>query len=520
MTAPAPPDASPPRAVPYEAWRSRVEADLGADAERRLRRETLEGIVVEPLYAPDHLVGRVPLPTVPAPAGWRIWQEVGLSSGSAGAAALARERERELGGIWLRADGGGGDADGAAALLGEVLAGGDVDVTLEWAGEPLAGAALLVAAAQSAGVAVERLTGCLGCDPLAALARRGTLSAGACDQLVAAARWAAERAPGVRAGLVSTAPYVDAGADATQEIAFALATGAEALRCLLAAGLPPATAAGQLLVSASAGRDLYLQLAKLRALRLTWGMLLASVDAPPTAIRLHGRTAWRTKGKRDPGSDLVRATVETFAAVLGGCTDVTCAPILDEETELALGMPLGSATQLLLREEVGLDRVGDAAGGSWYVESLTAQLARRAWEIFEGIERRGGMLRALAVGAVAQQVAEAAERRRAALAEKQLPIVGVTVHAAKKPVTLPHRPLSAATVAPTPASDAVPLEAPHLQGEADSAELFSAAVAAAARGASVAALAAAVASRGASLRAPALTAWRDAEPFESPEATA
>ena len=508
--------------VSYETWRLRVATELASEAEVRLRRETLEGLLMEPLHAADHVGGGIPLPRLAPPSGaWRTWQELPALAGDAGRAALARERDRALGGVWLRLDGEDATAAELASLLGDSLAGGDVELVLEWAGEPLAGGAVAVAAAQAAGLAVGQLGGCLGCDPLGSLARRGTLSGGACDQLVGATRWALAHAPRLRAGLVSTAPYADAGADAAQEIAFALATGAEMLRTLLAAGIAPGAAASQLLVSLTVGRDLYLQVAKLRAMRLTWGMLLASVDAPPTELRLHGRTAWRTKGKRDPGSDLVRATVETFAAVLGGCTDVTCAPILDEETELALGMPLGSATQLLLREEVGLDRVADAAGGSWYVESLTAQLARRAWKIFEGIERRGGMLRALAVGAVAQQVAEAAERRRAALAEKRLPIVGVTVHAAKKPVTLPHRPLATAAVAPTPASGAVPApEAPHLQGEADSAGLFSAAVAAAARGVSVAALAAAVASRGASLRAPALAAWRDAEPFESLEATA
>jgi len=508
--------------VSYETWRARVATELGAEADARLRRGTLEGLVVEPLHAPDHVDPDVPLPRVGPPSGgWRIWQELPVSGGAAGGVALVRERDRDLGGVWLRLDEEHATTADLTALLGQSLIGEDVELAVEWTGEPLAGSALLVAAAQAAGAPLEGLGGSLGCDPLGSLARRGTLSGGACDQLVAAARWALGHAPRVRAGLVSTAAYADAGADAAQEIAFALATGAEMLRKLLDAGLEPAAAASQLVVSLTVGRELYLQVAKLRAMRVTWGMLLASVDAPPTAIRLHGRTAWRTKGKRDPGSDLVRATVEIFAAILGGCTDVTCAPILDEETELALGMPLGSATLLLLREEAGLDRIADAAGGSWYVESLTAQLARRAWEIFEGIERRGGMLRELAVGAVAQQVAAAAERRRAALMEKRLPIVGVTVHAAKEPAPLPHRPLAAATIPPSPATAGASTSAAlDLSGELDSAELFTAAVGAAERGATAAALAAAIPSRGALLRAPALTPWRDAEPFEAAEATA
>lgn len=516
------PDTSPRFApVTYEAWRSRVEAELGDEAERLLRRTTIDGLELEPLYAGDHLDAAVPLPRLaPASGGWRTWQELPVSAGAAGRAALARESNRELSGIWWRID-EAATAAHLAQVLGTSLRGGEVEVAIEWAGEPLAGAALLVVAARAAGVEPDRLHGCLGCDPLGALARRGTLSGSACEQVVGVARWAAAHSPGLRAALVSTAPYADAGADAVQENAFALATGAETLRWLLDAGFAPADAAAQVLVSTTAGRDLYLQIAKLRALRLTWGMLLASIDAPPDGMRLHARTAWRTKGRRDPGTDLIRATIETFAAVLGGCDDVTTSPLLDGEEELALGMPLGSATQLLLREEVGLDRIADAVGGSWYVESLTAQLARRAWELFEGIERRGGMGRELAVGSIAQRVAEAAERRRCGVLQKSLPIVGVTLHPPKEPVPLPHRPLvvdarSHAVVA----QDGETPTSLSFAGDPDSPATFAAAVDAAAQGASAAALAAAVSQRGAPLRAPALHAWRDAEPFEEAEATA
>ena len=528
--------------VSYETWRARVGAELRSEAEPQRGAAAVEELAVEPLYAAHHLAAETLLPRPLTSGGsWRIWQELPLSAGVTGGVALARETERELGGVWLRVDDDTATVDGVAALLRDVLRASDIELAIEWAGEPLAASAVLVAAAQATGVEPGHLRGCLGCDPLGALARRGTLSAGACEQLVGAARWTATNAPGMRAGLVSTAPYADAGADAVQEIAFALATGAEALRWLLDAGFAPAEAAGQLFVSATSGRDLYLQLAKLRALRLTWGMLLAGVDAPPSTMRLHARTSWRTKSALDPGTDLVRATLETFAAVLAGCDDITTTPFLDEQLELALGIPLGSATQLLLREEVGLDRVADVAGGSWYVESLTAMLARRAWEMFEGIERRGGMARELAVGAVAQRVAEAAERRRGAVEEKRLPIVGVTVQAAKQPVPLPHRPL-AVPVAPsdggvravaalratahtagTPrdgaassTSDPSAHSQISLRGAVDSPELFESVVAASRRGASLSALAAALPSDGPSLRAPALRRWRDAEPFERP----
>jgi methylmalonyl-CoA mutase len=507
--------ASPPPAtasfppISYETWLARARAELGDDPERRLHRETLEGIAREPLYSADHLAGALAGGTLPRLApragGWRIWQEVPISSREIGRAALAREVSRDLGGVWLRADAEDVTARDVATVVGEVLGADGVEVVLEGAAAPLAGVALLAGGSRLAGVDVAGLRGCLGCDPLGALVRHGSLPhASAGEPVVAAARWTRDHAPGLAAALVSTEPFVEAGADAVQEIAFSLAGGAETLRWLTEAGFTTTEGAAQVRISATAGRDLYLQLAKLRALRLTWAMVLAGVGAPPTGIRLHARTTRRTKGLRDPGTDLVRATLETLAAVLAGCSDITCAPLIDAETELALGMPLASATQLLLRDEVGLDATSDAAGGSWYVESLTAELARRAWDLFEGIERRGGMTREIAVGAVARAVEEASTRRRRALLEGKLPTIGVTVHRPARPVPLPHRPLAPRHV-----------EASHAgRGGADDAKgspQIAALVDRALRGATLAELVAATPAHPAHLRGPALAPWRDDE---------
>src|SRR6185503_16966471 len=89
--------------VAYAAWRSSVEAALGGEAERLLRRTTLEGMELEPLYAADHVGAAGSLPRLaPASGGWRTWQELPVSAGAAGRVALAREGDRELGGVWLR----------------------------------------------------------------------------------------------------------------------------------------------------------------------------------------------------------------------------------------------------------------------------------------------------------------------------------------------------------------------------------------------------------------------------------
>lgn len=525
MTPSGPANGFPP--VPWSAWRERVLTEIGGEEkEGRLRRPTLEGIPREPLYSPDHPGLASPGgPALPrpfrAPGPWRIWQEVPAGAGSAGTRALRGERERDLGGLWIRAGRVGSEqlaVHHVTPLLASAGVGARVHAAIEGDGDPLPLAAVLLAAVRAAGVDPAVTGGCLGCDPLGGAARNGEAGGGACDQLVACARWAAEHAPGWRAAVVSGSPYHDAGADAVLELAFTLATGADTLRRLLAAGLPPDIAARQILLSLPVGRDFFVQVAKLRAARVLWGALLALHDAPPEALRLHARTAWRTKTRLDPATDLVRVTLEAMAAVVGGCDDLTCAPFLDPAVELELGLPLASATQLLLRDEAGLGAMLDPAGGSWYVESLTSGLAGAAWELFQEVERLGGMARALAVGAVANRVEEAAAHRRRKLARRRLALTGISNYPAPGAGSLPHRPRPAADGAGEAPSDAVVEGAgaalPPFAGAPGSPEILGAAIDAAISGAGVSALAAALPPGGEPLRAPPLDAWRDAVPYE------
>ena len=524
MTSPGPPNGFPP--VPWSAWRERVLAEIGGEGkEVRLLRPTLEGIAREPLYSPDHRglaeAGGSALPRpLRAPGPWRIWQEVPAGAGPAGERALRGERERDLGGLWIRAGRVGSEqlaVHHVAPLLAAAGVGPQVHAAVEGDGDPLPLAAVLLAAVRVAGGDPAATGGCLGCDPLGSAARTGEASGGACDQLVACARWASEHAPSWRAAVVSGSPYHDAGADAVLELAFTLATGADYLRRLLAAGLSPDVAAGQILLSLPVGRDFFVQVAKLRAARVLWGALLALHDAPPGALRLHARTAWRTKTRLDPATDLVRVTLEAMAAVVGGCDDLTCAPFLDPAIELELGLPLASATQLLLRDEAGLGALLDPAGGSWYVESLTAGLAGAAWELFQEVERLGGMARALAVGVVANRVEAAAGHRRRELARRRLPLTGISSYPAPGAGSLPHR----ARASGDGSGDTTPAAAngegaalPAFAGAPGSPEHLDAAIAAAASGAGVSVLAAALPKTGEPLRAPPLDAWRDAVPYE------
>ena len=262
-------------------------------------------------------------------------------------------------------------------------------------------------------------------DPLGDLARDGFLAASLDDAL-------AELAPPTQDTTrdvgISTITHHDAGAHPTQELGFALATGLEYLRRLEAKGIEPREAAGRIVFRFAIDRDVFVEIAKLRAARLAWSRLLVAcgvTDPPP--IPIHVETSARTLSRRDPWTNMLRVTTQVFAAICGGADAIRSAPF-----DAALGVPEGLGrrvarnTQLILREESHLAHVLDPAGGSWYVEELTDRLARDAWDEMRIIEGAGGMARALVDGEIRRRVDESWQERLAGLATRKLPVTGVS----------------------------------------------------------------------------------------------
>lgn len=231
---------------------------------------------------------------------------------------------------------------------------------------------------------------------------------------------------------VDTAPYVDAGAGATCELALAIATGIAYLRAGEAAGAAPADVAAGLEFTLVAGADQFLEIAKMRATRRLWATVLGHCGVEPQARRspTYARTSPRMVSSLDPWVNLLRATPAAFAAGVGGADGVTVLPF-DGAVGEGLGEPgplgrrMARNTQLVLLEEASLARVADPAGGSWYVEALTDEVARTAWAELQEIERQGGVLAALSSGAVAERLAAATERRHRGLARRQTTLTGV-----------------------------------------------------------------------------------------------
>ncbi|HET9075052.1 MAG TPA: methylmalonyl-CoA mutase family protein, partial [Solirubrobacteraceae bacterium] len=238
--------------------------------------------------------------------------------------------------------------------------------------------------------------------------------------------------PHVSVLAVDTAPYAEAGAGGVLELALGLSAGVALLRAADAAEIAAAELAAATEFTLAVGPDQFLEIARLRAARRLWARVLEACGVAPEARRspLYVRTSRRMYSSLDPWVNLLRATTAAFAAAVGGADGLTVLPF-DEPygTGLATPGPLGRRiarnTQLLLSEESSLHRVADPAGGSFYVESLTDQLARSAWAEFQALEAAGGIEAVLADGTLAARLATVTRERQGEIATRRRSLTGV-----------------------------------------------------------------------------------------------
>src|SRR5579875_1978364 len=326
-----------------------------------------------------------------------------------------------------------------AAELEQVLEGVHLDlapVALAAGAGAIPAARALLEVWHRRGHPAAEVRGSLRLDPIGTLARAGDLAekhvrreTDAAIRLLGEARG---EFPRVHAMAVDTTSYVEAGAGATYELAIALATGIAYLRAADAADVPPDELAAALEFTLAAGPDQFLEIAKLRAARRVWANVLAHCGVEPERRRsaVYVRTSRRMSSALDPWVNLLRATSAAFAAAVAGADGITVLPF-DEpvlspgQAPAPLGRRMARNTQLVLLEEVSLHRVADPAGGSWYVESLTDQLARRAWTELQEIERAGGIGQLLRSGEVTRRLSAETARRHDDLARRRRSLTGV-----------------------------------------------------------------------------------------------
>ena len=417
-------------------WRRRALAALKGAPFERLVSESLDGLRFGPLHAPAS--GR-PRALRAAAGPWRIAQRVDHPDSTLANALALADLDGGADALTLvtgdaPAARGAGVAIGGLADVDDALSGVQLDLIalrLDAGAAAPRVAALLAALAQQRRLDASQLSIDFGCDPVA-LHAAGESAAGIGAAIAAAAR--ALKAQGF-AGAVHIADgrvWHDAGASEAQELGLVLAGAVETLRLVEGQGQAPADAARDMSFCLSADADLYLGLAKFRALRQLWARVEASCGLAHRAIRVHAETSWRMLSRRDPQVNILRAGAAVFAAGLGGADTITVLPFT-----AALGLPDASArriarnTSLVFLEEAHLAKVADSAAGAGGFEALTQGLCEKAWAFFQGVEAAGGLLKAIEAGAPQQAVARTADVRAALIASGKQPLTGTTVFAVR-----------------------------------------------------------------------------------------
>ena len=448
-------------------WESLAARELKGGDPARLAWETPEGITVKPLYTAADLEALEDQPGLPgfapytrgvratmfANRPWTIRQYAGfataeesnafykrnLAGGQKGLSVafdLATHRGYDSDHPRVRGDvGKAGVAIDTVEDMKRLFDGiplGEVSVSMTMNGAVLPVLAAYVVAAEEQGVGAEKLGGTIQNDILKEFMVRNTYiyppepSMRIVADIVA---YTARHMPRFNSISISGYHMQEAGATLVQELGFTLADGLDYVRAALSRGLAIDDFAPRLSFFFCIGMNFFMEVAKLRAARLLWARFMRGFEAQDPRslmLRTHCQTSGVSLAEQDPYNNVVRTAYEALAAVLGG-TQSLHTNALDEAVALPTDFSARIArnTQLILQHETGVPQVVDPLGGSYYVEALTASLAREASALIDEVEELGGMTKAVAAGMPKLRIEEAAARRQARLDRGEDVVVGV-----------------------------------------------------------------------------------------------
>ena len=459
--------------VTAENWRKQVQAELkDVPFEKRMFSMTYEGIPLKALYQEADTANLPHVNSFPGFAPyvrgtrtggylqdpWEVSQEIAFSSPTEFNNAARNSISRGLNALnmvldhatrdghdpdWAQPEqvGAGGLSIATLNDLDRALDGIDLEkisLLVRSGASAMPFAALLIALARKRKKTLSSLKGCIEMDPLAVLANEGRLPQsidGAYREMAALTQWASHHASQLQTICVHSRAWHESGGNAVQELGFTLAMAVEYLRAMNHRGLEVDLVAPQLRFAITVGSNFFMEIAKLRALRMLWSRAVSAAGGNENAQRcwIHVRTNHWNKTVYDPYNNLLRTTVEAFAGVLGA-GDSLQVGAFDEIFRRPddFSQRIARNTQLVLQKECHLDHVIDPAGGSWFVETLTAELANRGWALFQEVERIGGMEAALRSGFPQKCVGATAAERLKGVARRRDAIVGVNQYANPK----------------------------------------------------------------------------------------
>jgi methylmalonyl-CoA mutase len=440
----------------YEEWRKAVEESLkGADFDKVMNTRTDEGITLKPIYRKEDIADLPFLKSLPGKSpyvrgsdphrflrsGWLIAQSHTESDPKKLNEEILRELNLGLTAVNIALahnDSESGLRLDSQETLAKVLTGIDLKaaplflqldtcekVILEW----------LEQYAKERDIDFTTLEAGVGFDPSGEFARKGYLEQSLEETwqiMLDAVRWAVDKAPLNRLLSIDATVYGDAGANSVQELAFALSTAIGYIQGLQYSGFEIDQLAALFQVKLSLGPNFFMEIAKIRAFRLIWAEMIRAFGGSDASqkVWIHAKTASFDKTLYDAYVNVLRSATEGFSGVIGGADSLEIGRF-DELSgpESEFSSRLARNQQLILKEEAHFGKVIDPAGGCYYIEWLTNELAEKAWSLMQEIEGAGGMVRSVRAGRIQEMIAKTAQSRIADVHKRKSVFVGVNMFA-------------------------------------------------------------------------------------------
>ncbi len=406
-------------------WKLNIEKELRGGDYEKLVWKPGDGISVNPFYCEED-TGDLSLSPAPAPgrfpftraeAEWKVCEDIPPVSATR-AANLARDAEKG-GADWIMFRGA---KIKTRSDLSKLLSKTDLSKTGVCFDDRCGGAAQLKLFAEFAEKSgAEKPQGFFLCDPVGC--------GGGKSEIKRLARLLPRFEKSLpEYGLIGVcgSNFHNSGATPVEEAAFSLALGAEYLFMLGNLGVPVGAAAKAIVFHFSVGSLFFVEIAKLRAVRAVWAHIVERFDKSAGGkMKIHASSSMVNKPVCDPEVNILRATGEAMAAISGGCDSLSITAFDGRFQTSAKSQTVARNTQLILKEECKLDRVADPCAGSYYTDTMTDKFADAALSFFLEIEKRGGFLKCLSEGFIAERLERSARERAERIAAGRETLIGV-----------------------------------------------------------------------------------------------
>ena len=432
--------------VSTSKWEEKIRTDLkGADYQKKLIWKTDEGINVKPYYRAEDLEGLEYLSALPGEKpfvrgvkkdknDWIIRQDI-YTEDIAEANRIALDAvSRGAGAVGLNVK-----VVTSHKQMQQLLQGIDITKTginfMSSRSYPLT-LELFIYEIAHRDLEGTRIEGSLNFDAISYLLLHGDFyqsKQGNLDEAEYLIQTIRKRLPGFRTITINGHLFNNAGATLVQELAFSLASGNEYMADLTSKGLPADTVAASLQFSFGIGSNYFMEIAKLRAARLLWTAIVEQYrpeNQESSRMFIHSTTSLWNKTVYDPYVNLLRTTTEGMSAAIGNTDSMSILPFdFPYKDESEISRRIARNQQLILKEEAYLDKIVDPAAGSYYIESLTHSIAMHAWELFQLIEEKGGLIECIKTGFIQDEIERSCRKKDMDIAQHKIMILGTNQYA-------------------------------------------------------------------------------------------